>query len=199
MANGYAGAQRWKSRQFADYDEEAGYGRDASRGYLERASNFDASKAVNTYARGAWGSISKALGHELTRLGGNAVGQGRFDSGFYDEDQGVVINNATDQFNDAIAQQSVTAAGMDLRNAEGLASFGSRARENASEMAASQREIEENAWREEQARKRRRRGGIASAIGQTIGGVGGFFLGGPAGAAAGARIGGGLGQSMYGD
>lgn len=188
-----AGARR---RQDESIDDESRYGKTASDAYLDRATNFDASESLNTYARGAWGSISDALGHQLSDLKGSAVGAGRFDSGFFDEDSGEVVNRATDQFSNAIARESMNALSAEQRNTESLAGFGSRRSENASDMIGQRYEMEENAAREEAERKRRRRSGIGSAIGGVLGGVGGFLVGGPAGAGAGVKLGSGLGGSL---
>ncbi len=188
----------FRDQQQQQLDTEQGYGRRASDAYLDRATNFDASGALKEYARGAWGSISEALGQQLRDLSGRAVGAGRFDSGFYDEDQGYLVNNATRQFSNALSSQAVNALGLQQRNTEGLGSFGSRARENAFDMTAEQRAFEENAYREEQARKRRRRAGIGSAIGTALGAGAGLFLGGPAGVGPGATLGGGLGGAIAG-
>lgn len=184
-----------RKRQNRQITREAGYGEQATDAYLDAATNFDASTALNTYARGAWGSISEALGEQLRGLSGAAVGAGRFDSGFYDEDQGTLVNRATGQFSDAIAQQSMNALSAQQRNTEGLGAFGTRRAENELDLTAAQREEEENAFREEQARKRRRRGGIGSAIGAALGAAAGSFIPG-VGTAAGAKLGGGLGGAI---
>lgn len=188
--------ERLRRRQNAQLDREEGYGTRGTEGYLDAAENFDASSALNTYAKGAYGSISEALGHQLQDLSGDAVGAGRFDSGFYDEDQGVLVNNATRQLTNAIAGQSMNALAAQQRNTESLGDFGTRRSENAYDITAAQREEEENAFREEQERKRRRRGGIGSAIGGILGAGAGFVFGGPAGAAAGTKLGSGLGGAV---
>jgi hypothetical protein len=184
-----------RRRQNAQLDREEGYGERGTDAYLGAAENFDASGALNQYARGAWGSISEALGTQLQSLRGNAVGAGRFDSGFYDEDQGELVNRATGQFSNAIAQQSMGALAAQQRNTEGLGEFASERSGRALDLTAAQREEEENAFREEQARKRRRRSGIGSAIGGILGAAAGSVLPG-IGTVAGARLGGGLGGAV---
>lgn len=187
------GLRRRQNRQIT---REGAYGEQATDAYLDAATNFDASQALNQYARGAWGSISEALGDQLRDLSGSAVGAGRFDSGFYDEDQGTLVNRATSQFSNAVSQQAMNALAAQQRNTESLGAFGTRRAENELDLTAAQREEEENAFREEQARKRKRRGGIGSAIGGLLGAAGGFFVGGPGGAAAGAKLGSGLGGAV---
>lgn len=173
-------------------DEEGAYGKTASDAYLSRAQNFDASSALNKYSQGAWGSISSALGDQLTAETGKAVGAGRFDSGFFDEDKGVVINRATQQLSDSIAQQSLNAASLDQRNTESLGSFGSERAGRATDLLLSRSEQVQNDAREEAERKRKSRGGIAGAIGSVVGGIAGSAIPG-LGNIAGSQLGGALG------
>lgn len=195
-AHPYGTVSAVQGAQDAQIDRERGYGNTASDAYLSRAMNFDASAALNKYASGAYNTISQGLKRTLSDLGGAAVGAGRFDSGFYDEDQGVVINNATQQLNDAIAGQSMNALSAQQRNDEGLGSFGQRATEDANDLLMSRSEQVQNDARDAAERARKRKRGIGAAIGATLGGVGGFLTGGPAGAIggakAGAQIGGGF-------
>lgn len=195
-AHPYGTVSAVQGAQDAQIDRERGYGNAASDAYLSRATNFDASASLNQYAKGAYNTISTGLKQTLGNLSGSAVGAGRFDSGFYDEDQGVVINNATQQLNDSIAQQSVAAAGLQQQNDAGLGQFGQRYTEDANDLLMSRSEQVQNDAREAAERARRKKRGIGSAIGAVVGGVGGFFAGGPKGAVggakAGAQIGGGF-------
>ena len=144
---------------------------------LSRAANFNATDAINNYARGAWGSISEALGEQLRSLSGSAVGAGRFDSGFYDEDQGVLVNNATRQFSNAVAQQSVAGAQMDAANNQFLGQANL-------DLVAARRGEEEERYAANQ--ERRRRNSIGGMIGSILPAVGQGF-----GMSMGRRMGGG--------
>lgn len=192
----YRYAREAMDRMNSAASTEAGYGSRASGAYLDRATSFDASESLNRYARGAWGSISEALGHQLRDLKGSSVGAGRFDSGFFDEDTGEVVNRATSQFSNAIAQQSMGALAAEQRNTESLGNFGSEARGNAMDLYTSEREIQENAYRDNEERKRRRRQGIGSAIGGLLGAGVGAMAGGPAGASVGWQAGSGIGGAF---
>jgi hypothetical protein len=152
--------------------------------------SFDASKAVDDYAKGAYSKISTALGQRLETLGGEAVGAGRFDSGFYDKDQGQVVRGAMDDFTSNLAQQSVAATGMQQQNTRDLLDYGEGQTETADNILMARRDE----YAQAAANKKARRRGIGAAIGGVIGGVGGAILGGPAGAAAGWQIGSGAGQ-----
>lgn len=177
-----AGVQQAGDRQIAAQTE---YGQDATDTYLNRAQNFDASAALNKYAQGAWGSISNALGQTLREQAGAAVGAGRFDSGYFDEDKGTVINRATSQFSNDIAQQSMAAASLDQRNTEGIGNFANERTEMGNELLAARSEQVQNDAREAAERKRRSRGGLLGGIGTAIG----YGLGGPVGGYIGGAIG----------
>lgn len=146
--------------------------------YEEWANSFDASKQLNQYAQGAWGSISDALKTELEGERGRAVGQGRLDTGFYDEDRGTIYNRATKQMSDALAGQSLnalnTTVGVKQQYGEQL----------------------ENDYRENQARKRQKKRGIGSLIGGVLGAGVGAIAGGPAGAGVGWTAGSSIGGAF---
>lgn len=177
-----AGVQNAGDRQIA---LQSGYGQDATDAYLSTAKNFDASAALNKYAQGAWGSIQSALGQTLREQAGAAVGNGRFDSGYFDEDKGTVINRATSQFSNDIAGQAMNAAGLQQRNTEDLGRFADSRTEMGNELLAARSEQVQNDAREEAARKRRSRGGLLGGIGTAIG----YGLGGPVGGYIGGAIG----------
>jgi hypothetical protein len=95
--------------------------------YDRRALAFDPQESLNRYATGAWDTIQNRVGgvrDQLRDLGGASVGAGRLDSGFFDEDQGAVINRGMESFGSALAQQSMNATGMEQRNIEGIGATG---------------------------------------------------------------------------
>jgi hypothetical protein len=116
---------------------------------------------------------------------GRSVGAGRFDSGYLDEDQGMVIRQTANDFSNNLAAQALQAEGLTQsvrgRGEEGLFS-------RAGQIVSDERE--------RAAQKRKKKRGIFGAIGTALGGVGGFLVGGPAGAAAGAKIGGSIGGAF---
>lgn len=82
--------------------------------YLTDSSSFDPRTAYQDYARGAYGDFQKNLGRSLRDLGGRSVGQGRFNSGFFDEDQGEVVRNLGSDFSNQLAQGALAASGQRL-------------------------------------------------------------------------------------
>lgn len=146
---------------------------------MQKAFDYDPTPAVNRYAQGAWGSISNRIGTQLRDLSGRAVGQGRFDSGFYDEDQGDIMLAGMEEFGNTMARTSMDAERMRLGEmGEGR------------EMLMSRREELENVSREEQERKRKKKKGLWGAIGGALGAGAGAFFGQPG---IGYRIGSALG------
>lgn len=175
------------------YTDAAGYGGQANASYLGKLENFDASAALNNYAKGAWGSVSEGLNQTLSDLKGQAAGTGRFDSGFFDQDSGKVVTDVMRGFSNNIAQQSLAAAGMQQRNTEAIGQFGAAQQGIGNDLLMSRREEVENNYREEQERKRKRRSGIGSAIGGVLGaGIGSIVPG------VGTAIGAGLGSALGG-
>ena len=74
--------------------------------YDRRALAFDPQESLNRYATGAWDTIQHGVGgmdDQLRDLRGSAVGSGRLDTGFFDEDQGAVINRGLQSFGSALA------------------------------------------------------------------------------------------------
>lgn len=176
--------------------QERGYasqGARASDAYLDQATNFDATEALNTYTQGAWNTIGGQLKRSIADERGRSVGAGRLDTGFYDEDVGDLYRGATDQLTNAVASQSMNALSATQRNTESLGQYGQNMSERATGMTQGMWEVRENDDREEREAKRRRKRGIGAALGAVAGGVGGFLIGGPGGAYKGATIGSSIG------
>jgi hypothetical protein len=97
----------------------------------------------------------------------------------------VVINRATQQFSNDLAQQSLGAASLDLRNTESLGQFGNERSGRATDLLLSRSEQVQNDARAEEERKRKNRSGLLGGIGTAIG----YGLGGPVGGYIGGAIG----------
>jgi len=125
--------------------------------YDRRALAFDPQESLNRYATGAWDTIQNRVGgvrDQLRDLGGASVGAGRLDSGFFDEDQGAVINRGMESFGSALAQQSMNATGMEQRNIEGIGATGEARGTRYLDLLAGgmdRAQAEENARRQRQA------------------------------------------------
>lgn len=169
-------------------------GSSANAAYLQQLNSFNAQDSLNKYAQGAWGSISEALDKQLKSLKGSSTAAGRFDSGFFDEDTGVVANNATRQLSDAIAGQSMNALNAQQRNTAAIGAYGEREEGIGLDLATSSFEQEANDQRERDARSRKNRSAIWGGIGTALGAAAGGFLGNPVlGGQVGGAIGGAIG------
>lgn len=170
--------------------EATGYGRTAA---------FDPNAAVARYAKGAWDTVMNdpvsGLKRSLADLRGNAVGGGRLDTGFFDQDTGDVVTNATRGFQNSLAGTAVTAAGMQQNNNAALLGYGQNKTNQYLDLLTANREQQTQDAREKAARKRQKKRGIGSLIGGVIGAVGGSFIPGvgtAGGFGVGSTIGGGF-------
>lgn len=88
--------------------------RTAQTAYEQADAGFDPSAAFKEYSAGALGDFNTQLSKSLRDLSGKAVGAGRFDSGFYDADQGEVARSIAGDFSNRIQQGALQTAGMRL-------------------------------------------------------------------------------------
>lgn len=102
--------------------------------------SFDPSSYGTTFAKGAYGDFKTELGNELRNLTNTSVGAGRFNTGLFDEDQGRVVNQLGDSFNNKIAQQAGVFSGQRLTALQGGADLRYK---RASDMDTNARSITE--------------------------------------------------------
>lgn len=108
--------------------------------YSKRAMGFDPMKALTGYAQGAMASTQANMNDELTALKGSAVGAGRLDTGFFDQDSGDVVRRNMADFNSKIAQQSMNAAGLEEQNNEDIGRMGEQQRTDYYDLVTGQRD-----------------------------------------------------------
>ena len=155
----------------------------------QRQANYDPYAAANRSARAQFETFERDLGRGLEDLRGSQVGTGRLRSGFGYQDQDRLWEGAVESLNREVAKRSMDAAGLDLRNIEGM----QNARSLAAEMASGGMDRELQMYEIEQARKQ----GTGGLIGGALGGALGFaipglgpVIGSALGQAAGSGIGG---------
>lgn len=165
----------------------------ATADYYNRISSFDPTQAINRYAQGAWSQLKTGFDKNLQSLKGQAVGGGRLDTGFYDEDVGELYRGTVQDFSDDLARQSVAATGMEMQNNRMIGEFGDTQTERNLDLGVARREELINDAREKAERKRKNKRGIIGFLGGAAGGIIGGLTGGVPGAFAGYQIGKGLG------
>lgn len=185
------------NRQAEFGNQAQGQGGAANSAYLDRSLKFNAGESINRYAQGAWNQAKVGFDKNLTALRGNQVAGGRLDTGFNDEDTGQLYRSTVGDFSDKVAQTAVQGAGLDLENNRGLAQFGDNQQQQYADMLMSRREEVTNNDREKGERKRKKRRGIAGAIGAGLGAAVGSFIPG-VGTAIGAQVGGAIGGGFGG-
>lgn len=149
--------------------------------YLRRARSYDPQASFERSANAARVGYRKQLQRDLRDEEGAAVGAGRLDTGFYDEDRGEVIRRSDESFNRELAGMALNTEGLRLRNQEGLGQYGQFASNRYLDILTGGLDRAEA-----EAEARRKRGSFLGRLGRGIvGAAGGFVAGGPAGAVAG--------------
>lgn len=175
-------------------------GASAENEYLSRARSFDPSASISKYASSMWDNAVNdpisGLKKSLSDLRGGAVGAGRLDTGFFDEDQGTVMHGAVRDYNNMIGRTAIEGTRMEQENTAGIGAYGERKTNQYLDLMTADRDKLENDAREKAERKRKKKRGIGSLIGGAVGAVAGSFIPGVgtmAGWGAGSAVGGGFG------
>lgn len=85
--------------------------RAASASYDNANASFDPSAAFKTYTSGAIGDFNTNLAKQLQTMTGSAVGAGRLNTGFFDQDQGQLVKDMGTNFANTISQQALNVSG----------------------------------------------------------------------------------------
>jgi hypothetical protein len=179
----------------AEYDAARGAnaaaGSQATSSYLSNMQSFNPEDAYKTYTAGAHASSMVDLNNRLRKLRGSAVGAGRLDTGFLDEDTGQTIRDVEGDFNNTISQAALTTAGMRQNQINSMGAYGAERTDAANEMLGSEVDVAQAEANNEADRRRRKRAGIGSAIGGVLGAGAGALFGNPyLGASLGSAVGG---------
>lgn len=174
-----------------------GRGEEAQNQYLKTAEGFDPTASIQKYASAQWDTAMNdpvsGLKRQLSNLSGVATGAGRLDTGFYDQDQGDVINNVTKGYANSVASTALEGTRMAQENNQNLGSYGERQSGLGLDVAGARYSELQAKAEEKAARARSKKRGIGSAIGGLIGGGIGLVTGGPAGMAGGYKAGSAIG------
>lgn len=142
---------------------------------------FDAREYAKEAAGASFADYEEDFEKGIRDLRGQQVSMGRLRTGFATEDEDELVQDLNRRTARELARGAFTAAGLDLENQNLI-----------DERAAGLHDVLQ-ARRNQNQKKRR---GLLGFLGGAVGGVGGFLLGGPQGAVAGARAGSTLGQSI---
>lgn len=85
--------------------------------------DFDPTQNLKTYGAAAAGDFDKTLKRSVSDLQGSAVGAGRLNTGFYDQDQGRLVTDLAGQYQRDLASHAMEASGQKLRATESAASM----------------------------------------------------------------------------
>ncbi len=117
------------NRYMAAFDPTKRRADEAQDFYLEGATGFDPTEALERYGGAAYNDFSRNLSRQMETLRGNAVGAGRLDTGFQTEDEDRVVTDLAERYQDDLARQSLGATSLELRNLQGVGAYGA-GREN---------------------------------------------------------------------
>lgn len=126
--NGGFNIPRFTTEAMNTLGQERGFGLDAEREGYQAFRDFDPTQAFKQYTDATLHQTGAALGDELTRMAGQAVGSGRLHTGFFDRDQGDTARRFYSDANDRINQAAMQTTGMRQQQLAGLLDFGTQAR-----------------------------------------------------------------------
>ena len=96
--------------------------------FFKRAMAFDPRAAAGETSRAIGSRLvndpTQGLGRQLDVLRGESAGRFRSDTGFFLEDRERIFSDFNQRLSDAIAANSLQAEGLNLRNIQGIGSFG---------------------------------------------------------------------------
>lgn len=85
---------------------------------------FDPGAAFKEYAGGAWKAVQSDFADNLESLASKAAGAGRLNTGFYDRDQGELVQRTMGDYSNRIAQGAMQTAGMAQQQRRDLLGYG---------------------------------------------------------------------------
>lgn len=143
-------------------------GAGAEAEFFRRSMEFDPQAAAEASAGGIAESLSRQLNRNLTDAQGAAVGGGRLDTGFFDEDRGRLFEDFNERLASAVASQALQAQQLNLANIQGIGRFGESISNRFVNLlgGATQAGVQEQSAENQ-------RGGL---FGKILGGIGGLVL-----------------------
>lgn len=150
--------------------------------------DFDASQAARETARASFQDFREDMGRGVEELRGQQVGRGRLRTGFGFEDEDRLVMDFQDRLSRDLAHGAFTAAGMNLRNIEGMSADAARSTTRSDDILIGQMDRDQAELNTQRRRRQNKRRGVLSFLGGAAGAI--VTGGSPAGAAIGSRLGG---------
>lgn len=143
---------------------------------------YDPTTAYNQFTAGSLAQTKSALADELKSLGDSEANQGRYQTGFYDEDRGEVARKVFGDHDARVANASLQVSGMQGQHLGQAADMATQLRNRYLGLVG---DSYNRLYAEEQ--NKPRGGWLGNALGGVLGGVAGSVLG-PVGSAVGAKL-----------
>jgi hypothetical protein len=120
------------------WDESKNLTRQAGRQDMayRQYEEFDPTEAYRESAGGAWSMAKRDLADQLEELAGQGAAAGRLNTGFFDRDQGELIQRTTRDYQDRIAQGAMQAAGMEQGQRRDLLQHGQQQQQSYLDLLA---------------------------------------------------------------
>lgn len=150
-SNAFLNAQNAQGRVGATADAQ----------YEQDNAAFDPRQALTEYSKGATSEFNRNLALQLRDLKGSAVGAGRINTGFFDEDQGQVVQDLGARYLSDINSRALDTAGMRQRQIEFGGTRGTQRTQDYHDMLAGTLDRE---TAERNARRAQRAGLIGGAV-----------------------------------
>lgn len=153
--------------------------------YLDEATSYDPTEALERYGGAAYRGFERNLGRRMETLRGEQVGMGRLETGFATEDEDYLITDLAERYQDNLSRQALGASALELRNIEGVGAYGAERSNTYLDLLSGQLDRETA----EKNAKKRLLGSVFGSVLGAAGTVAGAAIGGPPGAAIGNRAG----------
>lgn len=96
--------------------------------YLDRATSFDPSAALDRYAGGVTSRLRRDIGRDVDTLRGQQVGMGRLDTGFATEDEDRVVTDLGERAQEDLDRAALQTTGMEMQNYQNVGQYGQNTR-----------------------------------------------------------------------
>ena len=113
-----------QNRYYAAFDPTQRRGERAEDFYLDRATSYDPTEAVERYGAAAYRDFSRNLDRRMERSRGESVGMGRLNTGFAVEDEDRVTIDLAERYQDDLARQALGASALEQRNISEVGRYG---------------------------------------------------------------------------